>query len=324
MPTIVNRCRRLAPLCAIWLAIPAWAQPVRLTAPLEKGQVLRYDISASLAVSASAKPEASETLRQHATLRLTVSEVDGDGDTTLRGVFESLDATWKPADAEEQTFAWKEGQELAEDAPPLAKAYGALGATPIEVTVSRAGTIKSVDGPDKALESGAAAKLPHPERALGVLAYHSLPQTLGPLFALDEPGKDRKPGDSWTTTAKLPALGGATVKVSTERTLKELNGSRALVEAKITQTWQAAPGKANSTDPAGTPADQKGSAEERWDTAAGRLESRTQDLAATWKLSLRTTPPIESSRTLTSHVELKRLEPGPDRAPAASPPHEKP
>src|SRR5689334_24217 len=81
----------------------------------------------------------TERLRQHAVLRLTVAEVDETGEATLRGSFESLDAAWVPAEGGEQAFAWKQGQELAEDAPALAKVYGALGAAPLEVTVTATG-----------------------------------------------------------------------------------------------------------------------------------------------------------------------------------------
>jgi hypothetical protein len=316
MHTIINR--RIVQSALVLFATtapPAFAQTAKLTAPLEKGQVLRYDLAATIEVSS----KATEKLSQHARLRLTVAEIDEDGEATLRGSFESLDATWKPADGDEQTFAWKEGQELAEDAPPLAKTYGSLGATPVEITVSRKGEIKTVDGPDKALEAGNAAKLPHPERALGAFAYHALPQTLAPIFTLDPDGKDRKAGDTWTATAKLPAIGGASVNVSTERTLKNVKGSEANIAAKITQSWQAAPGKVDPTTPVGTPSEEKGTADERWDTRAGRLVSRTQDLAVTWKLELQTTPPMESSRTVTSHVELRRLEPDSKPAPGSKP-----
>ena len=315
MPPIINR-RALAALCTFILSAPALGQPVRLTAKLEKGQVLRYDIGATIEMSSRG---ASEKLRQHALLRLAVAEVDESGEATLRGSFESLDAAWTPSDGAEQDFAWKQGQELPEDAPPLAKVYGALGTSPLELMVSASGEIKSIDGPDKALEAGEAAKLPHAERALGVLAYHALPLTLAPVFTLDPEGKDRKPGDTWTSPAKLPAIGAAAVKIATERTLKELKGSDAHIAARITRSWQPAKGTPDPTDPAASPSDQRGSAEEHWDTAVGRLASRTQDTAATWKLSLQTSPPMDATRTVTSHVELKRLEPAPE-APAPSPP----
>src|SRR5205085_9075044 len=107
MPTMINRRRPLARfgafLGAICVASPAFAQPVTLTAPLEKGQVLRYDIAATIEVSS--KPDTAEKLTQHARLRLTVADVDASGEATLRGSFESLDATWTPATGEEQAFA---------------------------------------------------------------------------------------------------------------------------------------------------------------------------------------------------------------------------
>jgi hypothetical protein len=313
MHMMINHRGPFACLTVICLASPALAQSVKLTVPLEQGQVLRYDIAATVEVSTSSG--ASEKLTQHAVLRLTVAEADPAGDTTLRGAFESLEAGLRDAGGSELSFSWKGGQELAEDASPLAKTYGALGTNPIEVTVSRAGEIKSIDGPDKALEAGDAAKLPHAERALGVLAYHSLPQTLAPILTLDPEGKDRRRGDAWTTTTKLPALGGAAIRVITERTLKDFKGTDAIIAAEVTQSWQPAQGKADPTDPTGVPADQKGSADERWDTKIGRLASRTQDLTVTWKLELQTSPPLASTRTIRSHIELKRLESAPKAAP---------
>jgi hypothetical protein len=304
-------------ICLLLAGAPARAEATKLTAGLEKGAVLRYDIVSTVEVASKA---GKEKLRQHAVLRLTVAEVDETGETTLRGSFESLDASWTPAEGGEQSFAWKQGQELAEDAPPLAKVYGALGAAPLEVTVTPSGAIKSLDGPDKALEAGEAAKLEHPERALGVLAYHALPQTLAPVFSIDREGKDRKQGDTWTDTTPVPGLGGAAIKVATERTLKELTGSEARVGATITQSWRAPQGKPDPSDPAGAPSDQRGSADERWDTKTGRLASRTQDTSVTWKLSLQTSPPMEASRTVKSHVELKRLGPAPEAPPPAPPP----
>jgi hypothetical protein len=304
----------LLPLLAGVAAHPAAAQAVRFTAPLEPGQVLRYEIKASLEMSSHAR---AEKLVQHAVLHLRVSDVDASGEATLRGAFEAIDATWTPDAGAQQSFTWKQGQKLEHEAPALDRAYGTLGATPIELILSPAGVIASVNGPQKALEAGEAAKLEHPDRALGVLAHHALPQTLAPLFTLDPDRKNRKPGNTWVSSSKLPALGAASIGVSTERTFKSIADSEALVVAVITQSWKGGQGKPDPTLPTASPTDQKITAEEYWNTSSGRLTSRTQDTRIVWTLQLQTTPPIQASPTVQSRVELRRLEP--PATPAANP-----
>ena len=275
-----------------------------LVARLEPGQTLRYDLSATLEVSTA--KGAAERLEQRARVRLTVAEVDDSGAATVRGRLESVSAKWRPAEGDEQAFDWKEGQELAEEAPALARVYGELATTPFELTVAAGGVIKAVSGPEKAARAAERAKLR--ETVLGVLGPGAMAQTLSPVFSLDAAARPREPGATWTSATTIPGAGAASIKLATERSLRRTESGTATVEARLTQSWQPGPGKTDPTEPAGVPSDQKGNAEERWDTASARLITRAQDSAITWTLRLQAEPPLESARTIKSHVELKRVE----------------
>src|SRR6185295_10175936 len=100
MRTIINH--RVG--VALWASVvllglvlsPAFAQTGTFRAKLQKGDVLRYDVAATIEVGPAKGP--ADRLEQHARLRLTVAEVDEEGVATVRGSFESLTAKWTPSD----------------------------------------------------------------------------------------------------------------------------------------------------------------------------------------------------------------------------------
>jgi hypothetical protein len=138
-------------------------------------------------------------------------------------------------------------------------------------------------------------------------------RTLAPVFALDREGAGRKVGDRWTDESKLPGIRGAVVKVTTDRTLKKLESGVAQIDATLTQAWLHAPGQPDPTEPTASASDQSGTAEERWDTKAGRLTSRTQDTRITWNFQIQTVKPIEATRKVHARVELKMLTQSPPK-----------
>ncbi|MEX2218242.1 MAG: hypothetical protein WD749_05730 [Phycisphaerales bacterium] len=296
-------------------AQPPAPAPVSLAAKLEAGQVLRYDLKAALEVGPPGG--SSDRLEQNARLRMTVATVEDDGSAVVRGAFETLAATWKPAGGEEATFEWKEGQELPEEAPPVARLYGALAAATLELAVGPDGTLRAATGQEKAAAAGREAGVTDPERVLGVFGPGALATNLGPVFSLDPEARPRKPGDTWKATLKAPGLGAAARSTTVERTLRAHEGGAAVIEAKITEAWQPRSGRPDLSEPTATPSDQRGRATEKWDTRAGRLASRVMESSATWTLQLQTSPPMQSVRTFKARVELSRVE-GP-AAPAAPP-----
>lgn len=293
-------------LWVLWVLFPceAVAQQATLRAKLAQGDVLRYDLDAATEVGRAKGP--LDRLEQHARLRLTVAEIDEEGVATLRGALESLSVKWTPAEGDAAAFDWKEGQKIADEAPPLAKAYVALATTPIQLTVAD-GRIRAADGPEKAVTAAEAAGFKPPDRIFGALSPAALPRTLGPLFSLDHEGAARKAGDSWTDEVRLPGIGAAAIKVSTARTVKSVDKSEARVIAKLDQSWLTPKGAPDPTAPAATASDQSGTADERWDVAASRLESRTQETSITWRFQMQTVKPLEATRKVHATVTLTRV-----------------
>ena len=291
---------RLAGVCAGVLASAAAAQePVTLSAVLSEGQVLRYDVDATLEVQASKEPERVE---QGLRLRFTVAHADKEG-ALVRCRVESAKVRAKPPGKDASEFGWKEGDAAGpEDEPAVARLYRRLGAAMIEVTLDAHGAVKSVSGLDDVAEDGSQS------RALGVLAPESAARMLQGVFTLDPDGRPRRTGERWTWAQPFPA-GVWMASMSTEYNLVSFAGSVAKVRAETTVT----PRQPRAVDAGVSPrlevTSQSIKTDAEWDTAHGQLIRRNTVSEVELTSTLELKEPIVAKTTSRSRVVFTRADP---------------
>lgn len=283
------------------LPIAAGAQ-VRLRAALARNDTLRYDLHAVLTIDTAGKDP--DRLEQTARIRMTVADVDRDGNATLRMAFETLAAKRHTQDGDSEYPGEEKGSPAADS--PLAKTYSELAGSILELEVSAEGEIGSVAGMDAALRAAHDAGVEEPSRVLGALSPEALAGTLAPLFALDRSGGERKAGDSWTESRPLDLVDPYTARVGTRFTLKSVKDNIADLAGPVTVALRA------RSEPDATPrlsiAEQSGSSTARWDGKASRLLSLTLEQRVVWKATLELKEPMEATRTTTTRIELKAVQ----------------
>jgi hypothetical protein len=287
--------------CLLALAAAARAQGILFHASLKEGDTLRYDFKGEFSL-ARGEGKDPDRLAQAGRLRLTVASIDRDGNATVRLAFERLSASLH---AGGNDWAYDPQGQAAEGESALATAYAELSTSILEVQVTPEGSVGEVSGLEATIKAARGAGIKQPERALGALSPQAIAWTLGPIFALDESGRERKAGESWTVGRDVELVHPYTARVDARYTLQSGVGGVAEVSGPITTTLNSA--RRPDAGPVLEIADQSGSITARWDAGALRLLSRTAQQRIAWKATLELKEPMTAASTTTSRVELKAV-----------------
>src|SRR5205814_7638796 len=149
---------------------------VVLRARLTQGDTLKYDFKAAFTV---ARGEANDPdrLEQEGRIRLTVAEIDRDGNATVRMAFEMLKARAHSKGADSVYDPADKPGEVADS--PFAKIYAELAMSILEARVTAEGEVERVGGLDSAVRAAGASGLASAERALGAFSPEAISATPG-------------------------------------------------------------------------------------------------------------------------------------------------
>jgi hypothetical protein len=281
----------------------ARADGVVLHARLAKGDTMRYDLSARFSAGAPGAAD-PRRLEQNARLRLTVADIDHDGNATVRIAFESLKARYHSADGDmvyEPADRPGEGGDSA-----LAKIYAELATSILEMQVSPEGTIDKVTGLDSTIGAARAAGFDKPERALGSLSPEALETTLSPIFGLDPSLQQREAGSTWSVIRQVDLTDPYTASVETRYTLGAVKGG--VVEASGPVNVSVEAKSRSDASPTLKLTEQSGTAKVRWDAGSSRLVSRLEEKRLVWTATLNLKDPIKSASATESKIELRAVE----------------
>jgi hypothetical protein len=256
-------------------------QEVTLRYSWPKGETLRYRVTQQTTTTLSGMPGApGDVSLDQSTLQVirnVAKDVAADGTTTL-------DQTLESVKMEINTPVGKMGYDSAKPAPPgnpgeemLAKMFSAMVNASFTVTMAPTGVIQKVEGVSK-LGEKILAGLPQnaqAEQMLGglkaTLSDDGMKATLTQGFP-QMPEKPVKPGETWKGSFDMRNDGIGRIIFSNESTLKDVQGSIATIQSKMTIAQDP---KVPASAPMGlklTLGAASGQMEMAFDTAKGRIQ----------------------------------------------------
>lgn len=305
-------------------ASPSQAQPdtVSLAPRFVAGQSVAYTLDAEFTRRRALRDDAPGTkLAQSADLTLVTVGVDPDGGATVRATFDRLRVSVAKLgpDASTTTWEWRRAAEkpVTEGAgvPGLDEAYSALARSSIQMRVAPDGSLRTMEGLERAHEALAASRDKGDLEAtpiLGVFSAGGVGTFFEGFWAVSTGGGRSRPlrpapGDEWKAVKSQQLLGGYQVRATTTYRLERVRADLADVSGRTVFEMVPPRAEPDPADPVPKIVEQSGRVEAVWDGAAGRVVRRISERSFAWSATI--TPaelePLERSDYTAARVEVK-------------------
>ncbi len=276
--------------CAAVIAIvvPAMGQAIVLHPAFVLEQTVRYELSAEMRTTVGDTP--SQTLSQRAEVRATPIRHEEGGAVVLRVAFASIEAVkggervlWREGEGLAKPEAIEEGGEAEPTA--FARVVESLGATPLELEISRTGEIRELRGLGRLVVDARRIGEPTLLESLGALSPTALEETLGLLWEVDveSPANGRSVGDAWSRGRAIDFGGGWRAAINTRLTLASVSAATAVVEGTPRTDLRPPDRELSPTEPRLEVDGETGHTRLTWDVELGQVIERVDERAATWR-----------------------------------------
>ncbi len=320
----------LAAYSAVWspshrlTGSPSAAQPdtVSLAPRFVAGQSVAYSLDAEFTRRRALRDDAPGTrLAQSADLTLLTVGVEPDGGATVRATFDRLRVRVEKlgADASTTTWEWRRAAEKpvteGPDVRGLDEAYSALARSSIQMRLAPDGSLRTMEGLDRAHEALAASRDKDDPGATPLLGVFS-PGGVGTFFegfwaVSTGAGRTRPlrpaPGDEWKAVKSQPLPAGYQARATTTYRLERVRAD--LADISGSTVFEIVPPRTepDPADPVPKIVEQSGRVEAVWDGAAGRIVRRTSERSFAWLATVAPAErePIEVNDYTAARIEVK-------------------